>query len=404
MTKFVSTRFASTALIVLLPALVRAQSAPMLRAHVEFLASDSMEGRACPSRSCDLAADYILAHFRAAGLETQVQTTEAVFEVRRGETVVHLKEAQLKTPALYANTKVQLDPDQNILAGKEVILDKTPELEPIYNATGDIFITHIPAGLRNVIGVLKGRDRKLRETYVLVTAHYDHVGLKPDGEGDLVFNGANDNASGVAGLIEIARAIASSATRPRRSLAFIAYFGEERGMVGSRYYAQHPIVPVAQTFAQVNFEQLGRPDDSEGPRVKGATVTGWDRSLVGQTLATAATPFGVRIYKHEKFSEVFFERSDNEALAKLGVPAHTISVAYGFPDYHGLGDEASKLDYTNMAIVTKALRRGVMALANRVTSLTPRAGSPAVSVPKVGSSPASPNPKRSRPSPKSPKS
>ncbi len=403
MTKFVSTKFVSTAAIVLFPVLLRAQSMPMLRAHVEFLASDSMEGRACPSRSCDLAADYILAQFRAAGLETQAQTTEAVFEVRRGDVVVHPKEAKLKSPSLFANAKVELDTDQNILAGKRVVLEKTPELGPIYNATGDIFLTHMPAGLRNVIGVLKGRDPKLRDTYVLVTAHYDHVGLKPDGEGDRVYNGANDNASGVAGVIEIARAIASSAVRPRRSLVFIAYFGEEHGMVGSRYYAQHPVFPVAQTFAQVNFEQLGRPDDSEGPRVKGATVTGWDRSRVGQTLATAATPFGVRIYKHEKFSELFFERSDNEALAKLGVPAHTVSVAYGFPDYHGLGDEAGKLDYTNMTTVTKALRRGVVALANRATSLTPREGSPAVSAPKAGNSPASRTPKQSKPSPKPPK-
>ena len=88
----------------------------MLRAHVEFLASDCMEGRACPSRSCDLAADYILAQFRAAGLETQVQTTEAVFEVRRGDVVVRPKEAKLKTPVLFANAKVELDADQNILA------------------------------------------------------------------------------------------------------------------------------------------------------------------------------------------------------------------------------------------------------------------------------------------------
>ena len=375
----------------------------MLRAHVEVLASDGMEGRACPSRGCDLAADYILAHFRAAGLETQVQKTEALFEIRRGDVVVHPKEAKLQPSILLTDAKVEIDAEDRIVAGKRVLLEKTPELGPIYKATGDVRLSHIPGGLRNILGVLKGRDPKLRETYVLVTAHYDHVGLRPDAEGDRVFNGANDNASGVSGLIEIARAISTSATRPRRSIVFIAYFGEERGMVGSRYYARNPVFPVAQTFAQVNFEQLGRPDDTEGLRIKGATVTGWDRSEVGKVLATAATPSRVRIYKHEKFSEAFFERSDNEALAKLGVPAHTISVAYGFPDYHGLGDEASKLNYANMATVTQALRRGVVALGNRRASLTPRAGSPAVSAPKAGSSPATPTPMRSKPSPKPPK-
>src|SRR5690606_18102587 len=115
--------------------------------------------------------------------------------------------------------------------------------------------------------------------------------------------------------------------QPRRSIAFIAYFGEEQGMVGSRYYAQSPVFPIEKTYAQVNFEQLGRTDDTEGPRVRAATVTGWDRSDVGKALAAAAAPFGIRIYKHEKFSDLFFERSDNEALAERGVPAHTISVA-----------------------------------------------------------------------------
>jgi Zn-dependent M28 family amino/carboxypeptidase len=184
---------------------------------------------------------------------------------------------------------------------------------------------------------------------------------------------------------------------------FIAYAAEESGMVGSRYYGQNPVFPIERTYAQVNFEQLGRPDDTEGPRVKAATVTGWDRSRVGSVLAAAAAPLGVRIYKHEKFSEAFFERSDNEALAKAGVPAHTISVAYGFPDYHAVGDEAAKLDYANMATVTRALRQGILALANRTASLTPLAKSPAVSVPKSGSSPASPIPMQSKPLPQSPK-
>jgi hypothetical protein len=117
--------------------------------------------------------------------------------------------------------------------------------------------------------------------------------------------------------------------------------------------------------------------------VNAATVTGWDRSKLGAVLAAAAAPLGVRIYKHEKFSEAFFDTSDNEALAKLGVPAHTVSVAYGFPDYHAVGDEAGKLDYDNMAVVVRALRAGVVALANRRVPLTgpPTTAAPAPSKP-----------------------
>jgi hypothetical protein len=374
----------------------------MLKAHVAFLASDSMEGRVCPSRACDLAAEYIFDHFQGVGLTTQFQTTETLVEIRRGD-VTGRPTGLTPKIELAVDVAAKVDSEGRILTSRRVLFEKSPDLDPIYNATGEIRVTILPAGLRNVIGVIHGSDPKLKNTYVLVTAHYDHVGMKTEGEGDRIFNGANDNASGVSALIEIARAIRSAAARPKRSIVFIAYFGEEKGMAGSRYYARNPVFPIEQTLAQVNFEQLGRTDDTEGPRVKAATVTGWDRSDVGRILATAAAPSGVRIYRHEKFSEAFFERSDNEALAKKGVPAHTISVAYGFPDYHAAGDEADKLDYANMTTVTRALRAGVVALANRTAKITLHEGSPAASAPGSGSSPASPKPTRSKPLPTPPK-
>jgi Peptidase family M28 len=377
---------------------LHAQTAPLLRAHVEFLASDHMQGRPCPSLSCQLTADYILAHFRAAGLETQVQTTGNIAEIRRGDVTV--RPSALPIKGMLLNAPGKIDDQGTRLTTRAGALERSAELDPIFEATGPITVSSVPEGMRNVIGVLPGRDPALKDTYVLVTAHYDHVGTNPEGD---VFNGANDNASGVAALIEIARAIRSAPVQPRRSIAFIAYFGEEQGMVGSRYYAQSPVFPLEKTYAQVNFEQLGRTDDTEGARVRAATVTGWDRSDVGKALAAAAAPFGIRIYKHEKFSDLFFERSDNEALAKRGVPAHTISVAYGYPDYHAPGDDAGKLDYANMARVTRALRAGVVRIANRRARLILREESPAASAPASGSSPATPSPKRSKPSPKPPK-
>lgn len=386
-------------LLYLLPLGLFGQTAPMLRAHVEFLASDDMHGRPCPSQYCDLTADYVLAHLRGAGLETQVQTSEAVFEIKRGDVVVRPTGVELPKENMVMNLPAAIDGEGKLTTRfGGVVIEKNAELDPIYAATGQVRVTNIPAGQRNIIGVLKGRDPVLRNTYVLVTAHYDHIGEKKDATGDTIYNGANDNASSVSALIEIARAMAAAPVKPRRSVVFMAYFGEERGLVGSRYYAAHPVFPIEKTYAQVNLEQLGRTDDVEGPRLKAATLTGWDRSDVGTILAAAAKPLGIRIYKHEKYSEEFFERSDNEALVKLGVPAHTISVAYGFPDYHGLGDEAGKLDYANMTAVSRAVRAGISALANRTLKLTLREGSPAVSAPKSGSSPASPKPKQSKPS------
>ena len=360
----------------------------MLRAHVEFLASDNMAGRPCPSVFCELTADYILAQFRSLGLETQVQTTAAVYEIQRGDVVVR---PSGPAPAWLAmNAAAKIGPDKSIVT-RNGRIPYGPELDPILNGSGEILVRSVPTGLRNVIGVARGSDPLLRETYVLVTGHYDHLGAATK-SAEEVLNGANDNASSIAGLIEIARSIASARKKPARSVAFIAYFGEESEMVGSRYYAANLIFPVAKTFAQVNLEQLGRTDDTEGPRVKAAVLTGWDRSKVGAALAAAAAPLGVRIYKHEQFSEKFFAFSDNEALAKLGVPAHTVSVTYGFPDYHGTGDDTDKLDYDNMALVVRALRAGVVALANRRTPLTGPPAAPEASKP----APAKPAARRAK--------
>ena len=173
----------------------------------------------------------------------------------------------LKLPpeSLLFDFPARIDPDDNISSRfGGVSIEKTAELDAIYKASGAVRITNVPAGLRNVIGVLKGSDPLLKDTYVLVTAHYDHIGVKDAGEGDTIFNGANDNASGDIGTDRDSASDCICGTRPLRSIVFMAYFGEERGLVGSRYYARNPVFPVEKTYAQINLEQLGRTDDSEG--------------------------------------------------------------------------------------------------------------------------------------------
>ncbi|MEO8131422.1 MAG: M28 family peptidase, partial [Bryobacteraceae bacterium] len=131
-----------------------------------------------------------------------------------------------------------------------------------------------PSSLRNVVGVLRGSDPLLKDTYVFLTAHYDHIGMKPAGEGDRIYNGANDDGSGTVSVIEIAAALAAMEHRPKRSIVFMAVFGEEEGLIGSQYYARHPIFPLAKTVADFNLEQLGRTDDTAGPQVATVSVTG----------------------------------------------------------------------------------------------------------------------------------
>jgi hypothetical protein len=291
-------------------------SADELRGRLSFLASDLLEGRATPSRGLEIAAEYIASEFRRAGLEP------------------------IGDSGYFQNATVTI----RRRGGGE---DET-------------------AQARNVAGILRGSDPVLKETYILVTAHYDHIG-KREGEGDTIFNGANDDGSGVVGVIEMASVLAKMQPRPKRSIVFMTFFGEERGLLGSRYYGKNPLVPLEKTIAQINLEQIGRTDDSEGARVGAANLTGFDYSDVGAVLTRAGELTGVRLEKHPTASDAYFGRSDNQALADLGIPAHTVSVAYAFPDYHQVGDHWEKVDYANLAKIVRMLTAGVVLLAERPT-------------------------------------
>jgi Zn-dependent M28 family amino/carboxypeptidase len=221
--------------------------------------------------------------------------------------------------------------------------------------------------VKNVAGILRGSDPVLRDTYVLVTAHYDHIGARPAGEGDLINNGANDDASGTATVMELAEAFLRAGVKPKRSILFIALFGEERGLLGARFYARHPLVPVKQTIANFNFEHMGRTDDSEGPRLKKFNLTGFDFSTFSAIVKAGAARAGVEVWKHEKNSDGFFGASDNAAFADVGIPAHTASVTYMFPDYHQVGDHWDKIDYDNMRTVVQGSALALLDLANTAT-------------------------------------
>jgi hypothetical protein len=413
-----------------------------LRGHVSFLASDLLEGRATPSRGLDIAAEYIAAQFRRAGLEpggdvgyfqtAPFLTVHANPEGLRVEltgygaipagslfvdarTAVSLNEfpavkydsgqhSEAKVVFLYASDLRAVYQTRRLASAKPALLvvvgpaaARMRERVSLVPAAGRRAIIPIiainddkladsvsaaPAGplpfkvtvnlpapvekpvvLRNVIGVLRGSDPALKDTYELVTAHYDHLGLKADGEGDLIYNGANDDASGTASVIEIATALASMNPRPARTLVFIAFFGEEAGLLGSRYYGAHPAFPLARTVADVNLEHMGRTDSDLGPHVGMLNFTGFGFSEVPSVFKRAGEMTGVQILKDEKNSDAYFSRSDNQALADLGVPAHTISVSYEFPDYHQTGDEWQKIDYENMARVDRTVALGLVMIA-----------------------------------------
>jgi Zn-dependent M28 family amino/carboxypeptidase len=218
--------------------------------------------------------------------------------------------------------------------------------------------------LRNVIGVIPGSDPVLRDSYVIVSAHYDHIGIGQASDGDKIYNGANDDASGTVSVIELGTALSRLRIRPKRTLVFITWFGEEKGLLGSRYYGRHPVFPLAKTVAMVNLEQVGRTDSSEGPQVSNATLTGFDFTDLGPIFKAAGDLTGINVYKHEKNSDAFFGRSDNQALADAGIPAHTLCTAFVYPDYHQAGDHWEKVDYENMARVNRMVALALISIGN----------------------------------------
>ncbi|HEY3837423.1 MAG TPA: M28 family peptidase [Bryobacteraceae bacterium] len=224
--------------------------------------------------------------------------------------------------------------------------------------------------LRNVIGLLRGSDPQLKDTYIIVTAHYDHLGMKPvtDTTGDSkegrIYNGANDDGSGVVSVIELAYALASMHPHPRRSIVFMTVFGEERGLLGSQYYGRHPVFPLDHTVADINLEQVGRTDDNERPQVASATFTGFTYSDVPALFAEAGKAFGIKVYDRNPGDDPYFSRSDNQALADAGIPSHTVAVALEYPDYHSIGDKWYKIDYSNMSAIDRMLGLGIISLAD----------------------------------------
>jgi hypothetical protein len=432
-------------------------SADSLRGHLSFIASDLLEGRATPSRGLDIAAEYIAAQFRRAGLEpvgddgyfqtarwesSETPADAFVLSISNGSEVVKLTPRQVtvlseRAAKLDGETVIKVTAedlaDSAKVAGKVVIVDAAPGqaselarriqgMNPVLGLVVDrntssgrglppvrlsdperpqnratpgapVAVIHdrragalfdaLPSGataarvdyvmpervtqqvrLRNVIGLLRGSDPVLKDTYVLVTAHYDHVGVRPGMEGDNIFNGANDDGSGTVSVIEIASALARLKTKPKRSLVFMTVFGEERGLLGSRYYGRHPIFPLAKTIADVNLEQVGRTDSTEGSQVGRATLTGFDFSDIGTTFKRAGELTGIEVYKHEQNSDAFFGRSDNQALADAGVPAHTLCVAFEYSDYHREGDHWEKVDFVNLARTDRMVALALWMMAN----------------------------------------
>ncbi len=215
------------------------------------------------------------------------------------------------------------------------------------------------AEVRNVIGFVRGSDPELAKQCVLYTAHLDHIG-RASGE-DTVNNGADDDASGVTAVLALAEAFASMKTRPKRSTVFMTYWGEEKGLLGSRYFADHPLWPLKDIVANINIEMVGRP---EAGADKKTWMTGWEHSDLGTLMGKGAKRNHVTVFEHPRFSKMLYGASDNMSLVKVGVIAHSFSAGSLHKDYHQPGDEWEKLKLPHMTTVVRGLFAGSLPIAN----------------------------------------
>jgi hypothetical protein len=210
----------------------------------------------------------------------------------------------------------------------------------------------------NVVGVIRGSDPLYRHQAVLLAAHYDHLGVRRHRlSNDSIYNGADDNASGVVAMLEIGKALAKGPPL-RRTVVFLYTTGEEVGLLGAKWYVDHPSVPLDSTVAMLGLDMIGRPDSIAGG-MGVAWLTGFERSTLGELL----TSEGISIVPDPRPSLRFFERSDNIVFAQKGVPSHTLSSFSLHSDYHQPSDEAGCIDYDHMVEVVLSGVRAVRVLA-----------------------------------------
>ncbi len=210
----------------------------------------------------------------------------------------------------------------------------------------------------NAVGKITGSDAKLSPEIILLSAHSDHLGVRPNAEGDdKIFNGADDDASGCVAVLELARVLSSGA-KPKRTIYFAFFGSEEAGGNGATYFVNNLAFPKEKLVANLEFEMIGRPDAKVKPGE--LWLTGYDRSNLGAELAKR----GAKLVADPHPEENFFQRSDNFTLARQGIIAHTVS-SYGLHnDYHHASDEVKLVDFGHLTRAVNSMVKPVRWLVN----------------------------------------
>ncbi len=291
------------------------------------LAADSMEGRLTGSVGSWRATRWLATQFAAAGLKPAGDSG-------------FVQRVPLASAAGAPGARVR------------------PQLLASWGAYDSVPVERRLPGA-NVIGYIEGSDPALKHEYVLMTAHYDHIGISKAVNGDSINNGADDDAAGTIAVLHVARLLANGTVKPKRTIVFAAMTGEEVGLLGTRWFIDHPVRPLSQLVANLEVEMIGRPDSLAGGPGR-AWLTGYERSTLGDQLRDG----GIPIVPDRRPAQRFFERSDNIAFARMGIPAHTLSSFNLHADYHTIRDEAQYADPAHMARVIEAAAQAMLILAN----------------------------------------
>ena len=235
-----------------------------------------------------------------------------------------------------------------------------------------------PISTQNVVAVFEGSDPVLKDEYVAVGAHYDHVGVGVPVNGDAIYNGADDDGSGTTALLAMAEALAKASIRPKRSVVFIWHAGEEKGLWGSRYFVENPTVPLNKIVTQLNIDMIGRSKKVGDTNPRNKELTGPDEIYVigSKMMSTELGALSASVnkgylilsfnYRYDDPNDPnrFFFRSDHFNYARKGIP-----IIFYFDgeheDYHRPGDSADKIDYEKMQKVTRTVYMLLWELTNR---------------------------------------
>ena len=220
----------------------------------------------------------------------------------------------------------------------------------------------------NVVAVVRGSDPALQNTYVAYGAHYDHVGILNPVKGDSIANGADDDGSGSVSLLAIARVMQQAPVKPRRSVLFVWHIGEEKGLLGSSWFTDHPTVPIDSIVAQLNADMIGRNADTllyvVGPLAAPNNQSKRLGAILDSVNAAFPTPFKLnREWDSATHPEHIYERSDHFNYARKGIPIVFVTTGL-HDDYHKVSDEPRKIDFAKLARVTRLMAEMGRAVAN----------------------------------------